>query len=198
VLPPPPPIPISVTVAALTEDKVKFAKTKKDLKDEKKKQEKEEKLRRKELEATKKSKSANVSPSVARRSLGTFDSISKSSSLGTTTEPFALFDYVATDSRMISVPKGKNIQILDKSFSGDWCKIEYEGKTGYFPLSYVKVPIGQPKGFLEFTEEEIEEEEEEQAEKNLIKKAMNLQEGGVDRKATLTDTEEAHIFCYSR
>jgi len=67
-------------------------------------------------------------------------------------EPVVLYDYVATDSRMLSINKGKTVTIINKAIHKDWCKIEYEGNTGYFPINFLHIPQASsvPQGFMEF------------------------------------------------
>mmetsp|Transcript_28104 Transcript_28104/g.39669 ORF Transcript_28104/g.39669 Transcript_28104/m.39669 type:complete len:1034 (+) Transcript_28104:92-3193(+) len=54
--------------------------------------------------------------------------------------PTVLFDYVATDNRMLSIQKDQNVKILDKTISPHWILVEHDSKTGLFPANFLFIP----------------------------------------------------------
>eukprot|EP01114_Cavostelium_apophysatum_P007694 TRINITY_DN1984_c0_g2_i1.p1 TRINITY_DN1984_c0_g2~~TRINITY_DN1984_c0_g2_i1.p1 ORF type:complete len:861 (-),score=245.93 TRINITY_DN1984_c0_g2_i1:206-2788(-) len=163
-LPAAPPVPgsFSLTLSQSSDVESPSLGRKKDMgKEEKKqlkaleKQRKEEK-RKEEKISKEKEKRASLEPQKRPSS--------------TPREPTVLHEYVSADPRILSISKGKPVKIVDKNIGKGWWKVEFEGKTGYFPAAYINVPVSGPRGFLEFSADEGEE---------LEKSEFSLQEGGV-------------------
>lgn len=77
------------------------------------------------------------------------------------TVPMTLYDYVATDARMVSIKKGTVVKIVDMKTYSDWTKVEVEGRVGYFPRNYLFIPesVALAGGYMENGEKRRGEEE---------------------------------------
>ena len=59
---------------------------------------------------------------------------------GTTTENLNLRDKASTNGKILmTIPKGKTIQVLSEKDANGWYKVSYGGKTGYVNGAYIKI-----------------------------------------------------------
>ena len=49
-----------------------------------------------------------------------------------------LYDFVAMDTRMVSLKKGKPVRVTFKSNTSDWVQVVYEGKKGFAPKPFIE------------------------------------------------------------
>lgn len=116
-----------------------YQKSKQDLKEEKKERTKKKKKEKEQDKEKKIEKEIRTSKS-RTLSIDLTKVVKEQLSDIKNKYPTVLYSYISTDNRILSIEKGNFVKILNNDFSKDWCKIEFEGKIGFFPMNYLYIP----------------------------------------------------------